>query len=216
VRISLRGVDALGEIERIAAAEPFVTPAQVHGTRIVAAAETLRWPQREPADGIFVRPGDPVAGLRFGDCAPVVVLSISDGPWLLALHSGFKGTLHDIVAAGMEFVRARGVVFDPRHLFAWVGPCIAGSCYTRRMDDPSTVEALRIFAADAITPGEKFARIDLKRQIAFQLANAGVPVGHICLETQCTCCQTGLFYSHRKSTPENDPRMLLTIREKIH
>ena len=215
VRLSLRGVDAVAEMERIAAEEPFASLSQVHGARVIAAEEAPLWPQREKADGFLVRRGSPVVGLRYGDCAPVVILSLSGDPWLLALHSGFKGTLQNIVAAGISFAESRCGRLDAEKLFAWVGPCISGACYTRRMDDPSTAEALRLFAADAVTPGGEFAHIDLKRQIARQLADCGVPCERIFVETQCTCCQADLFYSHRRSVPGNDPRMLLTVRPKF-
>ena len=213
-RISLRGVDALAEIERVAADEPFVTCAQVHGAHVIAAENAPRWPDREKADGLLVSPCGPTIGLRYGDCAPVIVLSLGENPWLLLLHSGFRGTLANIVASGMAVAREKFGPAEPRSLNAWVGPCISGSCYTRRMDDPSTVQAREMFSPDAVTSGEEFAHIDLKKQIAHQLADCGVPEDHIWLETQCTCCRTDLFYSHRRSTPESDPRMLLTVRSK--
>ena len=213
-RITLRGVDALTEIERIAAKEPFVTCAQVHGTRVLAAENAPRWPMREKADGLLIKPGEPTIGLRFGDCAPVIVLSLGKEPWLLLLHSGFRGTLANIVASGMKAARDKFGPLDRNNFYAWVGPCISGSCYTRRMDDPSTVAALETFSPDAVRAGEKYAHVDLKRQIARQLVDCGVPEDRIWLETQCTCCRTDLFYSHRRSTPDNDPRMLLTVRSK--
>ena len=213
-RISLRGTDALAEIESIAAAEPFVTCAQVHGARVITAEKAPGWPERERADGLLVSPVGPTIGLRYGDCAPVIVLSLGEKPWLLLLHSGFRGTLANIVASGIAVAREKYGPAEPSNLFAWVGPCISVSCYTRRMDDPSTVSALKTFSPDAVTAGEAFAHIDLKCQIAHQLVDCGVPEERIWLETQCTCCRTDLFYSHRRSTPDNDPRMLLTVRCK--
>ena len=213
-RLSLRGVDALAEIERIAAAEPFVTCSQVHGPHVIVAESAPGWPERERADGLLVAPGGPTIGLRYGDCAPVLVLSLGEKTWLLLLHSGFRGTLENIVASGIAAAREKYSTVDPSELYAWVGPCISGSCYTRRMDDPSTVLALETFSPDAIKTGEAFAYIDLKCQIAHQLADSGVPEEHIWLETQCTCCRTDLFCSHRRSTPDDDPRMLLTVRSK--
>ena len=214
-RISLRGIDARAEIERLAEEAPFVTCSQVHGARVIEAETAPSWPLREPADGLLVSPGGPVIGLRYGDCAPVIVLALGDDPWLLLLHSGFKGTLANIVASGMAAAREKHGPTAPRDLYAWVGPCISGTCYTRRMDDPSTIEAMKRFSPEAITPGKEFAHIDLKRQIALQLAECGVPEKRIWLESQCTCCRTDLFCSHRRSTPDDDPRMLLTVRSRI-
>lgn len=211
-RISLRGVDALTEIGKTAASEKFVTCTQVHGARVIAAAEAPSWPLRERADGIFILQGDPVSGLRFGDCAPVIVLCTEPQAWVLLLHSGFRGTLLDIVASGFDFARSRACSFDEGSLDAWVGPCISGACYTRRLDDPTTAEAVKRFSPDAVKTSGELVHFDLKLQIARQLAAQGVPEGRIRLERQCTCCRTDLFCSHRRSTPGNDPRMLLTVR----
>ncbi|MDY4032900.1 MAG: polyphenol oxidase family protein [Pyramidobacter sp.] len=212
VRISLKGVSAQEEIERLAARGPFVLPSQVHGTRVLSADRALRYPEKDRADGLLIAPGDATCGLRFGDCAPVLILSLGAEPWILALHSGFRGTLKNICASGMDLARQRFGAAALQNLYAWVGPCISGACYSRRMDDPSTAEALKVFAPEAVRVSDEFALLDLKRQIAGQLQEQGVPAERIFLESQCTCCRTDLFYSHRRSARENDPRMLLTIQ----
>lgn len=212
VRISLKGVSAQDEIERLAACAPFVLLSQVHGTRVLSADRALRYPEKDQADGLLIAPGDAACGLRFGDCAPVLILSLGMKPWILALHSGFRGTLKNICASGMALAREKFGSAAPQDLYAWVGPCISGACYSRRMDDPSTAEALKIFDPEAVRVSAEYALIDLKKQIASQLREQGVPAERIFLESQCTCCQTDLFYSHRRSTRKNDPRMLLTIQ----
>lgn len=212
VRISLRGVSALSEIERISASEPFVLPSQVHGVNVVRASRATTYPERSQADGLLIFPSDPVCGLRFADCAPVLVLSLSKRPWLFALHSGFRGTLGNITAAGMALARRECGEIDPSEMFAWVGPCISGKCYDRRVDDPSTAAALKTFVPDAVRAAGEYANISLKRQIAHQLADEGINEDHIFLESQCTHCRNDLFYSHRGRTGDDNPRMLLTVR----
>ncbi len=212
VRISLRGVSALSEIERISAAEPLVLPSQVHGVNVVRASRASLYPERTEADGLLIFPGDPVCGLRFADCAPVLILSLSKRPWLLALHSGFRGTLRNITAAGMSLARRECGDINPSEIFAWVGPCISGKCYDRRVDDPSTAAALKVFSPDAVCAAGEYANISLKRQIAHQLADEGIREDRIFLESQCTHCRDDLFYSHRSRTRDDDPRMLLTVR----
>ncbi len=214
-RITLRGVDAETEIGKAASEGPLVACAQVHGARVIAAREAPAWPERESADGVFVRPGDPAAAMRFADCAPVLILRAGPRPWLLLLHSGFKGTVANIVSAGLAFARSRAGGFDPGVLLAWVGPCVSGDCYARRRDDPSTAAALSVFAPEAARETGDFVLFDLKLQIARQLAAEGVPEERISLETQCTYRCADLFYSHRRSVPGNDPRMLLMVRSRV-
>ncbi len=211
--ISLKGISAQDEIEILAAQGSLILPSQVHGVKVVRASKTLLYPEREEADGLLVFLGDPVCALRFADCAPVMILSQSPRPWALILHSGFRGTLGNIVAEGMAFARRECGEISPSEIFAWVGPCISGKCYTRQMDDPSTAEALKIFSPDAVRISGPVAFISLKRQIACQLAAEGIPENQIFLETQCTHCATELFYSHRASKGDG-ARMLFVLRTK--
>ncbi len=211
--ISLRGISAQDEIQKLAAQGPLVLPSQVHGIKVVRASTTSLYPQREAADGLLIFPGDPVCALRFADCAPVMILSRAPRPWALILHSGFRGTLGNIVAEGMALARRECGKISPSEIFAWVGPCICGECYTRRMDDPSTAEALRNFSPHAVRVTDSVAYISLKRQIAYQLSKEGIPENQIFLETQCTHCATELFYSHRASEGDG-ARMLFVLRTK--
>ncbi len=211
--ISLKGISDQDEIQKLAAQGPLVLPSQVHDKKVVRAAKTSDYPQREEADGLLVFPGDPVCALRFADCAPVMILSRAPRPWALILHSGFRGTLENIVAEGMSLARRECGEISPSEIFAWAGPCISGKCYTRRMDDPSTAEALKKFSRHAVRVSDSVAYISLKRQIACQLMAEGIPENQIFLETQCTHCATELFYSHRASKGDG-ARMLFVLRTK--
>ncbi len=42
-----------------------------------------------------------MASLRFADCCPVVIASDSPEPWMLLLHSGFVGTVKNIVGRSL-------------------------------------------------------------------------------------------------------------------
>lgn len=209
-RISLRGLDADAEIKKLAAQAPLIVPSQVHGTEVLYAAETEVYPARPAADGVLFAPGDSAGTLRFGDCAPVLICCIGDTPWLLALHSGFRGTLGNISSHGIAVARER--FGHNGKLYAFVGPCISGKCYDRNLDDPSSLEAERLFTPGSVRRGKKSVFIDLKAQIVSQLVSAGVSPVDIFVETQCTCCDTTIFCSHRRSLPGDDPRMLLVVR----
>lgn len=211
-RITLKGVSAPEEVERYAAAGPFVLLGQIHSRRVIEGATAARYPGKDQADGILLTPGDPCSGLRFGDCAPVIILSMAEHPWCLLLHSGFPGTSKNITESGMQLAREKYGALDPERLFAWVGPCISGKCYSRKLDDPATQEALKTFIPEAIEMTDEYAFFDLKRQITHQLCAEGLREDHIFIETQCTCCQSDLFYSHRRQAGGYDPRMLVTVQ----
>lgn len=215
--LTLKGVDADEEIARHASEGPFVLLSQVHGTKIVCAENARRYPETDQADGLLITQDSVQCGLRYADCAPVLILSLSDPPLILALHSGFRGTLNNIVAAAMKFAQEKCGNFSQENLYAWVGPCICRRCYSRKTDDPITSEALEKFLPEAAVRGNGLVYFDLKRQIAEQLFDEGVPADHIYIESQCTYEQHSIFHSHRRwclSKKGRDMRMLLTVKTK--
>lgn len=143
--------EALGDPARVWAAlsaeyggRPLAAPHQVHGVNIIEASEREALPLRSEADGIFIGADcRALASLRFADCTPVVIAGAGGEPWMMILHSGFKGTLLNISAAALERFcggRAGGKIW------AWIGPRIGACCYSRRTDDPVTREALAKFS----------------------------------------------------------------------
>jgi YfiH family protein len=215
--LTLKGVDADEKIAHLALDGPLVILSQVHGTKVISAESARRYPEKDQADGVLISPGSVLCGLRYADCAPVLILSLSEHPWIMALHSGFRGTLNNIVASGMRTARKSCGVPKADTLYAWAGPCICRRCYSRKTDDPLTSEALGKFVPEAVMRENGLVYFDLKRQIGEQLLSEGVPAEHIYIESQCTCEQHELFYSHRwwsHSEKGRDMRMLLTVKTK--
>ena len=90
--------DALEKILPPAGAH--IAPRQVHGRTILSAPAGGFLPDRREGDGVFLDERGVEGSLRFADCFPVVFFSEIPEPWILLLHSGFKGTVRDI--AGSE------------------------------------------------------------------------------------------------------------------
>ena len=66
---------------------------QEHGRRIILPSEAPG-----PADGFFLRAGDPWVAVSAADCAPVAVLA-ADGKAGALLHSGWRGAAAGIATA---------------------------------------------------------------------------------------------------------------------
>lgn len=199
--------EALGDPARVWAAlsaeyggRTLAAPHQVHGVNIIEASEREALPSRSEADGIFIGAGcRALASLCFADCTPVVIAGAGGEPWMMILHSGFKGTLLNISAAALERFgggRAGGKIW------AWIGPRIGACCYSRRADDPVTREALAKFLPECAEEKDGFVFFDIGGEIRRQLSARGVPEENIFDFGGCTRCENEIFYSYRAGDEE--------------
>lgn len=175
-----------------------VAPHQVHGTDILYAHKENAIPLRPEADGIYFDANSPCMGsLRFADCTPVVIGSWLPKPWLFILHSGFVGTLRNISSASFAFLKKIHTVFDFSAVYAWIGPSICSSCYSRNLNDTKTQEAISSFSMYNIRLEGDSAYINIRGEIRSQLRNLGVSADNIYEYDECTLCGNDKFYSYR-------------------
>ncbi|MDR3231246.1 MAG: laccase domain-containing protein [Synergistaceae bacterium] len=197
---------------------PLIAPRQVHGTRILDSAEKNATETPAPrADGILLDSFDLEASLRFADCAPVVVMPLNGRPWLLMMHSGYKGTVQNIVRAGLERVRIRygsGAVASAR---AWVGPCVGGANYPRDREEWTErglvvfhPENVRVGSGTGAEAGREKIFFDIAGELKRQLLEAGVGEERILLSGMDTVECRDRCYSYRAGDRED--RMFLWAR----
>ncbi|MDR1873759.1 MAG: laccase domain-containing protein [Synergistaceae bacterium] len=196
---------------------PMLAPRQVHGTRILDAAEDVidtGSPAAE-ADGILLDVPGTEASLRFADCAPVVVAPLSGTtgtPWVLTMHSGYKGTVQNIVASGLEKVRGRYGASALSSACAWVGPCIGAANYPRDREE-WTERGRVVFHAENVriqAPGPELKPkvfFDIAGELKFQLLEAGIAEDRIFLSGVDAFARRDLCYSWRGGDRED--RMFL-------
>jgi len=188
-----------------------VAPQQVHLTRIISAEKCFALPLRPEADGVYMDCNTRcAAGLRYADCAPVVIAGCEPNPWLYILHSGFAGTFSNIVSFAKVDLLSR---FAKRSLsvdkttWAWIGPCICADCYGRSEDDYKTIMAEKRFAKNNFYKKQGKIHFDLKNEIKTQLIALGVPKRNIYISQKCTYSDNNKFYSYRAG--DKNKRMLL-------
>ena len=187
---------------------PQIRPSQVHEDNIIiindSNAADYAAPLSPKADGIFLRTSNAEASLRFADCAPVLIWGREDA---MILHSGYKGTVLNISAKGVE-------LFDEpaASLHAWVGPCIGFEHYARNLrDDEWTLRGLEAFDAKNFHSDESAGKVffDLAGQIKSQLlkknlAEENIIISGIDTFTNLNC------YSYRRG--DKTERMTLKIK----
>lgn len=177
-----RLLDAVGRPGR------FVSPKQVHGTRVVGAAEYLaecREDGPRGADGLVLQAdldARLVPLLHFADCLPVLLVGEVD---MAVVHAGWRGLLDGVIQQA-----ARSMTGPPA--VAVLGPSIGPCCYEVG-DDVRELFGRRY--GDAAAPPH---RLDLWAAAEQALAEVGVTAGQVTNPRLCTHCYPEFFYSHRR------------------
>lgn len=195
-------------------AEELLLIRQVHRAEVavVRAGRTGRW-DRPDADAIVSNDPATAIGVRVADCAPVLLADRRRGV-VGAVHAGWRGTVQEAAAAGVEAM-AREFGSQPIDLVAAVGPCLGPCCGEV---GPEVVEAFR----EAGHGEDRIARwfgngvsgrpyLDLWRANADQLQEAGVEGANIHIAGLCTQTHAASFHSYR-ATGAKAGRMVAAIR----
>ncbi len=164
----------------------FVSPLQVHGVRVVGAAEYADSPQVLPCDGLTFQP--PLDGglaplLLFADCVPIVLVGEVDAA---VVHGGWRGLLGGIVQQG-------GAAMTAPPGLAVVGPSIGPCCY--QVGDTLARDFSARFGESVVRPGP---RLDLWEVATLAAVEVGVPRERVVNPRLCTSCNNDLFFSYRR------------------
>lgn len=190
---------------------PLLRVVQVHGNRVVDAADLLAdgvgvWtaPPLVEADAIIAAGLDAVLAVQVADCAPVL-LADPGSRTVAALHVGWRGAAGGVVRNAVRRLAQGGI--NPRSLVAAIGPCICHDCY--EVGD----EVARRFpeSSDPIEgkPGKHL--LDLGYAVEVSLIAAGLTSANIERLPGCSRCDHELF-SVRRAAGGNCGRTLGLIR----
>lgn len=174
-------------------------PAQVHGTRVVSAAECRAEPPPEADAVVSGEPGVPI-GVVTADCVPLLLASGS-GRVVAAVHAGWRGLAAGVVAQSIDALRRKlGERGSDEPLLAAVGPHIGPCCY--EVDTP-VLDALSArfggLGASARTVRAGHALLDLGSLVARDLEHGGLLARNVArLPDSCTRCQPERFHSYRR------------------
>ncbi len=176
---------------------------QVHGTfvRIVGKEERQLPPlprRPEDCDGLATAERDVPLCVFSADCVPVLLCDPAAGV-AAAVHSGWKGTVADMMGSAVE--RLTGMGARPENIYAAIGPCASVCCYETGPEVKEAVEAmLGPDAAGLCRPEEGVPgkyMVDLKETNRRALLRRGVQSGHIDVSPDCTMCMSDVYWSHR-------------------
>lgn len=176
---------------------------QVHGTviRYVTEKDMCLPPLAvcpEDCDGLITdRPNVPLC-IFTADCVPVLLCDQHAGI-AAAVHSGWKGTVKDMMGAAVARMTAMGA--RPENIRAAIGPAISRCCFEVGPEVKEAIEALLSEDADGLCPPEdgvpgKFMA-DIKETNRRRLIRLGIPPEQIDVSADCTMCMRDVYWSHR-------------------
>ena len=171
-------------------------PRQVHGARVVSAADCAGDPAPEADAVVSGLAGVPV-GVVTADCVPILVAS-AGGERVAAIHAGWRGLANGVIGAGIAALRAEA---GDAELVAVVGPHIGACCY--EIDAPVLAALAPVFGdafLAALRPSRPgHARLDLGRLAHTALLRAGLAQSALgALAGACTHCEPLRFHSYRR------------------
>ncbi len=166
---------------------------QTHSADIVVVTDINRIPSFN-GDAIVTNLLQVGLAVKTADCAPLLLFDETAGV-IAAVHSGWLGTLHDIITPTIMAMRNLGA--EPERIQALIGPCLQ-----RDQFEVSDDLHERFIARDsgyktffaAIAKPEKYL-FDHLGMIKHQLSQADVC--NILPDPACTLLQSDRYYSYR-------------------
>jgi YfiH family protein len=182
---------------------------QVHGRNVAAVRgdEDRTSVLAREADVVLTRAAGIACGVKVADCVPVLVADRASGA-VAAIHSGWQGTVADVVGAGIAALRQ--AVGPGAELVAAIGPHIEACCFEVADEVAAKLQAC--------APGQPVVErgrgprpyVDLRKIVRAQLVAARLSNDAIDDVPGCTRCDGARFFSYRRDR-ERSGRMLSAI-----
>ena len=151
-------------------------------------------------DGLVTDVPRVVLATFYADCVPLYIVD----PVRRAIglsHSGWRGTVHKM---GKVTVQTMADCYGcrPENILAVIGPSICQKCYEVSEE---VIQEFRHFYREDCQEQLYYRKengryqLDLWRANEIVMEEAGILPEHIFITDLCTCCNPGIFYSHRAS-----------------
>lgn len=150
-------------------------------------------------DGLLTQETEIPLMTFYADCVPLFLYDPVQRV-IATAHSGWRGTVGRI---GLLVVRKMQEVFGskPEDIICAIGPSICKSCYEVSRDVADACEVYTQTQREALLEdkGNGKYQLDLHQACYYNFTDAGVLPEHIAMPDLCTCCNPGMFFSHRAS-----------------
>jgi polyphenol oxidase len=175
---------------------------QVHGRHVLVVEDAATIPPDGvvgSGDALVTRETGVLLGVQSADCVPIL-LADTAGPWIAAVHAGWRGTAARILDAVLDLLEEKGAAGS--RLVTAIGPCISQARYEV---GPEVVAELARTHADVSVPsgsvlpgrGDR-SHLDVAAFNRAVLVRRGVAAERILDAALCTAAHPDLFPSYRR------------------
>ncbi|MCF7796992.1 MAG: peptidoglycan editing factor PgeF [Lentisphaeria bacterium] len=162
-------------------------PEQVHSARF----NLVQSPGVFPAtDGLITHESNIFLTIQTADCLPILIWT-HDGEWLAAIHSGWRGTEQRIPAEVIAFLLS-GSGYSPHEFFVWIGSGL-GVCHFE-----VGPEFASKFDTQFLNNRNESLYFDNVAAVYDQILRQGIPADNFEVVDECTYCESGKYFSHRR------------------
>lgn len=181
---------------------------QIHGTDavIIDGSEDRDEVVERKADITASRVSGVACAVRSADCVSVLLGDRKSGA-VVAVHSGWRGTVANVVSAGVEVMRR---LAPSPSIIAAIGPHIETCCFEVGEDVARDLASASSAGPSVIDRSFAKPHVNLRRVIRAQLVSAGVEDGCIDDVPGCTVCNVERYFSFRRDADKSG-RMLAAI-----
>ncbi len=141
------------------------------------------------SDGMFTSEKGLVLNIKIADCAAILIYDEANEV-IMGLHSGWRGTSHNIAAKGIELL-INQYKSDPAELLIYISPAAGGDVYE------IGEEVARLFPRSTKPKTNGKYWFDNKQEIFLQLIDAGADESKIEIAKECTIKNHNL-HSYRR------------------
>lgn len=185
----------------------FVLSKQVHKTNIRVVDENDRGKgiftptDYTEIDGLITNKPNITLVTKYADCVPLFFVDPKNKAIGLT-HSGWRGTVKKIGKVTVEEMR-KAFGSNPENLIAVVGPSICPDCY--EIGEEVAEEFKKAFPYTweqgiLVDKGNGKYQCNLWAANHTVLSEAGLSPANIHISGVCTCCNSNLLFSHRKTS----------------
>lgn len=153
-------------------------------------------------DGYVTKEKDLPIGVKTADCVPILMEARNDDGEVIAVaavHAGWRGTADKIAQEGIKKLCEVGAKNE--NIYVAIGPCIDECCYEVGNDFAEQIEIKlgQNYKNKFVVQKENGKLFANLKGMNFEiLTSCGVLKKNIDIASYCTCCNSKLFYSHRR------------------
>ena len=172
---------------------PPVRLRQVHGAEVVPATDEV-----QDADGLWTLQRGLAIGVRVADCVPVLLAGITPGgPWVAALHAGWRGATAGILRRGVAIFQELGG--NPAELAWALGPAILRCHFEVGEEVLAAARRDPAWRENLAEPGPRGKpHLDLHGFLKAQAQDLRLSPERDGSVSRCTFCETELLHSYRR------------------